>query len=114
MYFAVDNDSPDAKARTLGNLANVDNTAKFYANADAYAVNILNGPEVPPDELQLSSDVISTPDTVTAYDGDTGKITNNVTDVTVGGNAKSSASMPGSVAAAVVAGLAAAAMLLVA
>ena len=63
----------------LASLANPDNTAKFYQNAAAYTLNILNGPEVAPDQLNLSTDVISTPDNYTAYNGDTGLISNNAT-----------------------------------
>lgn len=75
----MDTDSPEAKAKALANLANPDNTARFYDNAAAYTLNILNGPQVAPEELQLSADVISVPDNYTAYNGDTGLISNNAT-----------------------------------
>ncbi|WIA22101.1 hypothetical protein OEZ85_004443 [Tetradesmus obliquus] len=77
--FLVDSDSDAAKKTVLGNLANPDNTARFYSNAAAYTLNILNGPEVAPQELNLGADVISTPDNYKAYDGDTGLISNNAT-----------------------------------
>ncbi|KAF8059691.1 hypothetical protein HT031_005099 [Scenedesmus sp. PABB004] len=77
--FLIDTDSPEAKQRVLASLATPENTVKFYENASAYTLNILNGPEVSPDELNLSTDVISTPDKASAYDGDTGLISNNAT-----------------------------------
>jgi hypothetical protein len=46
--FLIDSDSDAAKKTVLGNLANPDNTARFYSNAAAYTLNILNGPEVAP------------------------------------------------------------------
>lgn len=48
-------------------------------NAAAYTLNILNGPEVAPDQLNLGTDVISTPDNYKNYNGDTGLISNNAT-----------------------------------
>lgn len=73
----IDTASPTAKQAVLASLANTDNTAKFYSNAAAYTLNILNGPEVAPQELNLGADVISTPDNYKAYNGDTGLISNN-------------------------------------
>lgn len=78
-WFLIDTDSADAKEAVLASLANTDNTAKFYQNAAAYTLNILNGPEVAPDQLNLATDVISTPDNYTSYNGDTGLISNNAT-----------------------------------
>jgi 5,10-methylenetetrahydrofolate reductase len=46
--FLVEADSDATKKAVLANLANPDNTARFYSNAAAYTLNILNGPEVAP------------------------------------------------------------------
>jgi hypothetical protein len=53
--FLVDSDSDAAKKTVLGNLANPDNTARFYSNAAAYTLNILNGPEVAPQVIGSQS-----------------------------------------------------------
>jgi hypothetical protein len=55
--FLVDSDSDAAKKAVLANLANPDNTARFYSNAAAYTLNILNGPEVAP-QVRTACDLL--------------------------------------------------------
>ena len=40
----------EAKAKVLAGLASPDASGKFYENAAAYTINVLNGPEVAPEE----------------------------------------------------------------
>ena len=74
-------DTPDVKTKqtALTQLSTPDTTAKFYDNAKAYSVNVLNGPSVAFDQLDLGTDAISTPDPIGNYDGDTGQVKANET-----------------------------------
>jgi hypothetical protein len=74
-------DTHDNKTRldVLTALATPDTTAKFYSDAQAYSINVLNGPSVPANQWDLGADAISPPDDAANYDGDTGLVKANET-----------------------------------
>ena len=77
--FLIDTKDDAGRQTALRSLADGTKTAKFYSNAKAFKVNVVNGPSVPSDENVLDANSISTPDDKSHYNLDTGEVTNNQT-----------------------------------
>jgi hypothetical protein len=85
--FLIDTKDEPGRQNTLRGLGDGTKTAKFYSNAKAFKVNVVNGPSVPAAENTLDAASISTPDDKGNYDLETGRVKNNQTLASAAGRA---------------------------